>query len=53
MMTPQQLEDALDAVLEILDVLEGEATYVNLAPRGEPQLGRARPYRAVGGGDPG
>jgi aminopeptidase-like protein len=50
MITPEQLEAALDAALAICDVLEGEATYRNLVPKGEPQLGRRGLYRAVGGG---
>jgi aminopeptidase-like protein len=33
-------------------VLEGNATYVNTRPRGEPQLGRRGLYRAMGGPGP-
>ena len=50
---PEQLEDALDAVLEILDVFEADRRYVNLAPKGEPQLGKRGLYpshRRRGGG---
>ncbi|MBA3433973.1 MAG: DUF4910 domain-containing protein [Actinobacteria bacterium] len=50
---PEQLEDSLAAALEILDVVELCTTYVNLFPKGEPQLGRRGLYRAVGGPDPG
>lgn len=46
---PDQLEGALQAVLAILDGFEADRTYVNLAPRGEPQLGRRGLYRATGG----
>ena len=46
---PQHLEEALQAVLEILDVLETDRRYVNLAPKGEPQLGRRGLYPQVGG----
>jgi aminopeptidase-like protein len=46
---PDQLEGALDATLEILAVLEGNRTYVNLAPKGEPQLGKRGLYPATGG----
>ncbi|MBA2643738.1 MAG: DUF4910 domain-containing protein [Actinobacteria bacterium] len=49
---PERLEEALAAVLEILDVIETDARYVNLAPRGEPQLGRRGLYRGSGGGEP-
>jgi len=46
-----QLEDALDAVLEIVDVLERDRRYLNLAPKGEPQLGRRGLYPGIGGGE--
>jgi len=46
-----QLEDALDAVLEIVDVLERDRRYLNLAPKGEPQLGRRGLYSGIGGGE--
>ncbi len=46
---PQQLEDVLDAVLEILDLFEADRTYVNLSPKGEPQLGRRGLYPPTGG----
>ena len=49
---PDRLEAGLSAVLAILDVLETDARYVNLAPRGEPQLGRRGLYRAMGGAEP-
>lgn len=44
-----QLADALDACLAIVEVLEGDAAYVNQSPYGEPQLGRRGVYRSVGG----
>jgi aminopeptidase-like protein len=47
---PAQLEDALDAVLEILDVIETDTRYVNVFPKGEPQLGRRGLYPTIGGG---
>ncbi len=40
---------SLEAVLRILEVLEDERTFVNLQPKGEPQLGRRGLYRAIGG----
>ena len=46
---PDSLESASQAVLEILDVLETDRRYVNLAPKGEPQLGRRGLYPQVGG----
>lgn len=45
----EQLADALAACLEIVDILEGDAAYVNRAPYGEPQLGRRGVYRSLGG----
>lgn len=44
-----QLVDALSVVLEILDVLESDRTYLNLAPKGEPQLGKRGLFRQAGG----
>jgi aminopeptidase-like protein len=47
-----QLEGALNALLDVVHVLESDRIYVNLRPRGEPQLGKRGLYRAVGGADP-
>ncbi len=44
-----QLADAVDAVLAFVDVVERDRTFTNLAPYGEPQLGRRGLYTAVGG----
>ena len=46
---PDALEGSLQTVLEIIDVLEDDLTYVNLAPKGEPQLGKRGLYSQVGG----
>ena len=46
---PAQLGEALDVVLEVLDVLEGDRRYRNLMPYGEPQLGRRGLYKTMGG----
>jgi aminopeptidase-like protein len=37
---PEALADSLEALLAALDVLEHDGCYRNLAPKGEPQLGR-------------
>lgn len=52
LVSPQRLEDALSAVLAIVDVLETNRCFVNESPRGEPQLGRRGLYPGMGGGDP-
>jgi aminopeptidase-like protein len=46
---PEALEAALQAVLGIIEVLDSDRCYVNLTPKGEPQLGRRGLYPQVGG----
>jgi aminopeptidase-like protein len=46
---PLELADSYAALLEIIDVLENNATYENLSPYGEPQLGKRGIYPAMGG----
>jgi aminopeptidase-like protein len=50
--TPDALEDSLNKVLAIVDVLEHDITYINLSPKGEPQLGRRGLYKNTGGTSP-
>jgi aminopeptidase-like protein len=45
----EALEDTLQAVLGIIELLESDRRYVNLAPKGEPQLGKRGLYPQVGG----
>jgi aminopeptidase-like protein len=47
---PEFLADSFLRCLEIIDVLETNASYLNLNPKGEPQLGKRGLYRSVGGG---
>ncbi len=47
--SPARLEESLDVCRAILEVLEGNRTYRNTSPYGEPQLGTRGIYRAVGG----
>jgi aminopeptidase-like protein len=47
---PEYLDDSLTTLLEVIEVLEGNDSYVNLSPKGEPQLGKRGLYRSVGGG---
>jgi aminopeptidase-like protein len=49
---PERLVQALGAVLDIVDVLEGDRRFVNRSPRGEPQLGKRGLYAGMGGGEP-
>jgi len=46
---PEALADSYRTCLAVFDVLEGNETYVNQSPRGEPQLGRRGLYGAIGG----
>jgi aminopeptidase-like protein len=46
---PESLADSLRRYLEVFEVLEGNAVYTNLSPKGEPQLGRRGLYGSVGG----
>jgi aminopeptidase-like protein len=45
----ESLADSLTKLMAILDVLEGDKTFLNLKPKGEPQLGKRGLYRPVGG----
>jgi aminopeptidase-like protein len=49
---PECLEGSLHAALAILEILERDRAYLNLSPKGEPQLGKRGLYRAVGGSGP-
>ncbi len=46
---PDALADSLRACLDIIDVLERNRTYLNLQPKGEPQLGKYGLYPKLGG----
>lgn len=45
----ERLAESLEVLGAIIDVLESDHTYKNLAPYGEPQLGARGLYRATGG----
>jgi aminopeptidase-like protein len=47
--TPDRLAESLAVVIEVLEVLERDATYVSTNPLCEPQLGRRGLYRSMGG----
>ena len=46
---PEHLESSLHAALGIVEILERDRVYLNLSPKGEPQLGKRGLYRGVGG----
>ena len=46
---PAQLQESLEVCQEIVEVLEGNRRYLNLFPKGEPQLGRRGLYGSIGG----
>jgi len=47
--SPQALASSVRQLLKVVDVLESNTSYVNLFPKGEPQLGRRGLYRLMGG----
>jgi len=47
----ERLAESLTVLRGIVDVLEGNLRYRNLAPYGEPQLGSRGLYRAMGGSE--
>jgi aminopeptidase-like protein len=47
--TARALEDSMEQLLRVVRVLEGNRRYLNLNPKGEPQLGRRGLYRSMGG----
>ena len=49
LISPESLEQALSAVAGIVRALEADGRYLNLAPEGEPQLGKRGLYPTVGG----
>jgi len=46
---PESLADTLDLLEQLVGALESETRYLNLNPRGEPQLGRRGLYDTLGG----
>jgi aminopeptidase-like protein len=47
--TPEALGDSFEKYLEVINVIEGNKTYWNTSPFGEPQLGKRGLYSAFGG----
>jgi aminopeptidase-like protein len=50
---PEALAGSLATYSRVVEVLEGNRRYLNLNPKGEPQLGRRGLYRTIGGDDAG
>jgi aminopeptidase-like protein len=50
---PDALDDSFAKLLALVEVLEGNRTYLNLSPKGEPQLGKRGLYGTLGGGQEG
>jgi aminopeptidase-like protein len=46
---PAQLQESLEVCWEVVRVLEANRRYLNLSPKGEPQLGRRGLYGQIGG----
>ncbi|MEO8393010.1 MAG: DUF4910 domain-containing protein [Chloroflexota bacterium] len=46
---PASLADTLRKCLELCQILEGNERYLNLFPKGEPQLGKRGIYKAISG----
>ncbi len=49
LLSEESLAQSLSALRRIVAAVEGDATYRNLSPKGEPQLGRRGLYRTLGG----
>lgn len=47
----ESLGESVGMMMSILDILEGNARFLNTRPKGEPQLGRRGLYGAIGGVD--
>ncbi|MHC2336528.1 aminopeptidase-like protein [Bradyrhizobium sp. USDA 4454] len=46
---PEHLGESFRIICEVIDLLEGNRSYRNTYPKGEPQLGRRGLYGAIGG----
>jgi aminopeptidase-like protein len=46
---PEYLADSFRILTDVIDIIEGDWTPLNLVPNGEPQLGRRGLYAALGG----
>jgi aminopeptidase-like protein len=49
--SPERMAESFEVLRQIVSVIDGNAAYRNLAPWGEPQLGKRGLYKAMGGTD--
>jgi aminopeptidase-like protein len=47
--SPERMLESMQILREVIELLSGNRRYQNLAPYGEPQLGRRGLYQAMGG----
>jgi aminopeptidase-like protein len=47
---PESLQGTLDVLIDAAEVIEGNGTYTNCKPKGEPNLGKRNLYSTTGGG---
>lgn len=52
LVTPGKLEESLEALKQIVTALEDDVRYINMCPKGEPQLGKRGLYGSMGGSSP-
>jgi aminopeptidase-like protein len=52
LMIPEKLAASLELCESAIEILEGNVKYLNVNPKGEPQLGKSGIYRKVGGAIP-
>ncbi|HET6333599.1 MAG TPA: DUF4910 domain-containing protein [Polyangiales bacterium] len=49
LVSPERMAESLCVLRDVIELLHGNTTYLNLAPWGEPQLGKRGLYQALGG----
>ena len=49
--SPERMLESLELLRQIVELVDGNVAYRNLAPWGEPQLGKRGLYKAMGGTD--
>jgi aminopeptidase-like protein len=49
LVSPEHMAESLCVLRDVIELLQGNASYSNMAPWGEPQLGKRGLYQALGG----